>query len=255
MVLLRQEKNVLYLPYGAYELKATYQHHMLLAMGVTVLVIALAVIMLQMAVPQVETGLIDDSLGKDTTIVISLPPPVTIDYDIPEFGTGIRRPAGKVGIPVPVPDEELFEPDVQIASNEELAIINEWDGLFSDSGSLGIPDGKRGGGEYVPPLSSDELHPGDFVKVEHLPVMVYAHKPKYPSFAEQAGLTGKVVIWAVVDEEGKVVRALVYVSSGIASLDEAALASAYKCRFRPGIQNGRPVTVPVTFTVEFELDN
>ncbi len=252
MVLLNREKNLLYLPYGAYELKATYQCHMLLGMGFVVLFIAMVVVVSQVVVPDVEKVIIDTSL--DTSIVISIPPPINITYEIPDFGNGIRRPAGEVGIPVPVPDEELFDPDVQIASREDLAVINEWDDLFSDSGGLGIPEGRGKGGEYVPPLSASELQPGDFVKVERIPVMIYEYKPKYPSLAEQAGLTGKVVIWAVVDEEGSVIRAMVYVSSGIASLDEAALEAAYKCRYRPGIQNGYPVVVPVTYTVEFELD-
>ena len=58
---------------------------------------------------------------------------------------------------------------------------------------------------------------------------------------------------ALVDREGKVRQAMVAKSSGTASLDEAAVQAAYKNRFKPGIQNGRPVAVWVTYKVDFTL--
>ena len=43
-------------------------------------------------------------------------------------------------------------------------------------------------------------------------------------------------------------------SSGTQSLDEAAVAAATDNVFKPGIQNGRPVNVWVSYKVEFTLD-
>ena len=36
-----------------------------------------------------------------------------------------------------------------------------------------------------------------------------------------------------------------------AAAEEAAVKAAYKCRFKPAIQNGRPVAVWVSYQVEF----
>jgi TonB family protein len=58
----------------------------------------------------------------------------------------------------------------------------------------------------------------------------------------------------LVDKDGNVRDALVLKSSGTASLDEAAVEASYDCKFKPGIQNGRPVACWVTYRVEFVLD-
>ena len=42
--------------------------------------------------------------------------------------------------------------------------------------------------------------------------------------------------------------------SGIEMLDESALKAAYKCRFKPAEQDGKPVAVWVTYKVVFDLD-
>ena len=46
-----------------------------------------------------------------------------------------------------------------------------------------------------------------------------------------------------------------YKSSGTPALDEAAVAVAHKCKFKPAIQNGRPVAMWVTYKVDFILEN
>ncbi len=105
------------------------------------------------------------------------------------------------------------------------------------------------------PVSEDYLPaPDEFVPVEIYPEMIYYAEPEYPRLARQAGITGTVWVKALVDEEGKVLRAIVAKSSGTACLDEAAIEAASKCRYKPGIQNGRPVKVWVTYAVEFILE-
>jgi len=43
-------------------------------------------------------------------------------------------------------------------------------------------------------------------------------------------------------------------SSGTQSLDDAALAAAEDCKFKPGIQNGEPVFCWVSFKYDFKLN-
>jgi protein TonB len=84
--------------------------------------------------------------------------------------------------------------------------------------------------------------------------MIHEENPDYPRLAKQAGITGTVWIKALVDEQGDVLKAIVAKSSGTVSLDESAIDAAYKNKFKPGIQNGRPVKVWVTYPVEYTLE-
>ena len=95
--------------------------------------------------------------------------------------------------------------------------------------------------------------PDEFILVDIRPELINEHNPDYPKLARQAGITGPVWVKALVDEEGNVLKAIVWESSGAVSLDEAAIEAAYKCEYKPGIQDGRPVKVWVTYPVEFTL--
>ena len=70
----------------------------------------------------------------------------------------------------------------------------------------------------------------------------------------EAGLEGVVWVKALVGSDGSVRDAVVYKSSGTPSLDEAAVAAAPACKFKPAIQNGSPVAMWVTYKVEFVLE-
>jgi TonB family protein len=71
--------------------------------------------------------------------------------------------------------------------------------------------------------------------------------------ARQAGLEGVVTVRVLVLEDGSVKDAIVQKSSGVSSLDDAALAASFGCKFKPAIQNKRPVKVWVSFPYEFLL--
>ena len=91
-----------------------------------------------------------------------------------------------------------------------------------------------------------------FISVDEQPEMIYSVKPEYPRLLEKAGIGGKVIIKALISKTGAVLDAVVFVSSGHALLDEAALAVAGKYKYRPAIQNGTPVAVWISYYVEFE---
>ena len=84
------------------------------------------------------------------------------------------------------------------------------------------------------------------------PRLIYRAEPEYTQAARDAKIEGEVVISAVVDVNGgtrdaKVTRGLGY------GLDEAALASVSKWAFRPGMKDGKPVSVAATIVVSFRL--
>jgi protein TonB len=239
------------MPYGAYELKATYQRNLLLGL-MTVTVFCLMT---------VAIGWI---LKASRPPVVYVPPsivhpPVQTSLDETQF----KRPApvAPVGprlheidalsrIPNPVADEEL---DPAESNGLIMSKDDKW-GVVEDDGRE--PGGGEGGGSQAAGLyDPDEEFPGinDFRYVEEEAVLIYSVTPEYPRLAKLAGDEGKVVIKALISKTGAVLDAVVYVSSGHALLDEAALAVAGEYKYRPAIQNGSPVAVWIAYNVTFAL--
>ncbi len=77
---------------------------------------------------------------------------------------------------------------------------------------------------------------------------------EYPSILKDAGITGRTVVWLFIDEQGKVLRAVVKQSSGTPQLDAAALAVARVMEFTPAINHDHRVRVWVSQPLVFMLD-
>jgi len=220
--------NATYTPYGAYELKAKYQKNFLFATGMAVGLVV-AILLTFWVIKTIA------DLGPPPTIV-QKPPQVKV--------TQPNVAVPKVGIPTPVADEDAPADDVVLATRDELADIVPPDiTATGDGGDIQVDINDE---DYLPAA-------GEFVAVEVQPEMIHEVKPTYPRLAEQARITGKVWVMALVDKDGNVRDAKVARSSGTASLDDAAVAAAKECKYKPGIQNGRPVAVWVTYPIEFVL--
>lgn len=239
--------NSLYGGYGAYELKAKYQHNMLIAVGAIIALVAAIIlgIFVYKQLTKVETIYVQPTVIKT---IADLGPPPTVAKKPPRMDIAAPQQARpKVGIPKPVADDEVLDDeDVMIASREELADIVTPDMSVVAGGGddivIDIPDE-----EYMPA-------PGEFVPVEIQAEMIEEAVPEYPRQAKLAGMEAVVWVQALVDKNGNVREARVLKSSGSkAGFDEAAIAAAKKCKFKPAIQNGRPVPVWVSFSIEFEL--
>jgi protein TonB len=76
--------------------------------------------------------------------------------------------------------------------------------------------------------------------------------PAYPPEAEMRGEHGSVDVLIHVSESGIATGADVTQSSGVASLDRAALAAVLKWHFRPAIRDGRGVPFDMPFRFVFE---
>jgi protein TonB len=76
-------------------------------------------------------------------------------------------------------------------------------------------------------------------------------KPVYPEDAKAAGVSGVVIIEAVIGTDGKVVEAKAL--RPVAMLDEAALEAVRQWEYTPTLLNGEPVSVIMTVTVSFSL--
>ncbi|UCG62658.1 MAG: energy transducer TonB [Candidatus Zixiibacteriota bacterium] len=244
-----QLPNALYSPYGAYELKARYQRNF--GLGT---IITLAFVLLILLVVWVITALGEEDLeaidlsSRVIKTVADLGPPPSVQKRPPQVNVNQPQVAApKVGIPKPVADDEVIDEDVVLATRDELAEIVAPD----------ITAASDGEGDIVVDIADDDYLPApdEFYPVEIYPEMIHQTTPEYPRLARQAGITGIVWVRALVDKEGNVRKAMVHKTSGTKSLDEAAVAAAYDNKFKPGIQNGRPVNCWVSYKVTFELDN
>lgn len=226
------------LGYGAFELKRFYQKNLGTGFALAAalhLVLIGGVVFYQYLMSRGELARIIEikslaDLGPPPSLT-NVPPPVPITQP------KVTPPA--IGIPKPVPDEEA-QPEIQIASQDELAIIES-------------PVMSSGGDSLAINIDPSELAPGSFVPHQVEPVMIYKVEAKYPDLAIRSRVEGKVVVWVVVDKKGKVAKAQVWSSSGNALLDEAAVDAARQCLYKPAIQNGQPVPCPVSYRIEFTL--
>ena len=75
--------------------------------------------------------------------------------------------------------------------------------------------------------------------------------PKYPADAKRAGIQGKVVLGAVINEKGEVER--LKVVSGPKQLRQSALDAVQQWKYKPYLVNGKPVAVRTTINVTYTL--
>ena len=87
------------------------------------------------------------------------------------------------------------------------------------------------------------------------PVALSEIRPRYPDAARTLGQEGKVTVRLRVTETGEVESAEIGRSSGIAALDQSAVAATRKARFKPAAQGGTPISSEMELQFEFRLEN
>ena len=81
--------------------------------------------------------------------------------------------------------------------------------------------------------------------------VMFSPAPAYPPAASAARVQGEVTVRAVVGRGGEVVDARVV--SGPPLLREAALEAVQRWRYRPYVQNGKPLAVEATAILDFQI--
>lgn len=230
--------------YGAFELKRYYQRSM--AMGFLIAAFFHVAVVGSFVLYQYIVHAGDDDIPViriSTLSEIAAPPSMT--QQKPQIAVAepdIAPPS--IGIPTPVPDEEVIE-EVRFATRAELAELSAPIVSASDDG--------RGGDVIV---DIEDYFPAydKFVPVEEMPVVIKGARPEYPEIAELTGTEGRLIIQALITKEGTVKDVRIAKPSGSnVGFDEAAVEAAYKFLYKPAIQNGQPVAVWVTYPVIFKL--
>jgi len=97
--------------------------------------------------------------------------------------------------------------------------------------------------------------PGTFIPHSSPPSCTYRPSADYPSIARQAGVEGRVTLQVFVSMGGEPERVVVVQSSGLASMDSSAVASARQTRWAPAQRaDGRPVGVWTSMVYDFVLE-
>lgn len=84
------------------------------------------------------------------------------------------------------------------------------------------------------------------------PSVLYKIDPEYSEEARKAKYSGTVVLYIEVDPTGKARNLRVVKGIGL-GLDEKAIEAVNKWRFKPGLRDGKPVTVAAHIEVNFRL--
>ena len=85
------------------------------------------------------------------------------------------------------------------------------------------------------------------------PKRIAGTMPEYPALARSARIQGVVMLEAIINERGEVGR--IRVLKSVALLDAAAIGAVQEWRYTPTLLNGVPVSVLLTITINFTLQN
>lgn len=195
----------------------------------------------------------------ETRAALSPAPPqlleaVSADLEVPEADTPMRLFAPTE--PVVLTVDHADTPVVVGGPAERHRADQEPTPALSEPSAA--PQAKRHNFDPEPALPSavsvpspaSQAHEG--VESDAPPQVVVNRPPVYPPDALAAGRTGRVVVRAEVAPDGRVTRAAIHRSSGVPSLDRAALAAVRSWRFSTASQPDaplRPVNVPIDFVI------
>ena len=102
--------------------------------------------------------------------------------------------------------------------------------------------------------SSKFQNPGfrEWVAVDSQPSILHKGELIYPCEVKRNGVTGKVVLKCLLDENGKITAYMVYESPD-ERLTVAAANALMEMKFRPAKRNGKGVKVWITYPFKFDL--
>ena len=92
---------------------------------------------------------------------------------------------------------------------------------------------------------------GEYVYVEELPSVISKIPPDYPTWAREQGISGTVMLQALIGKDGLVKDTRIIQS--IPQLDDYAVGAVRQWRFKPAMSEGRPIAVWVSIPVKFTL--
>lgn len=178
----------------------------------------------------------DSQIAYDTTLVLIAPTP--------------ERPAARPEpeLSVPVKGFQTVSIPVIVPTNIPAVSLQEHFDPKDFSG-VGVEGGRADGLEPAPDQVFEES------AVDELPRLLAAPRPEYPTLLRDAGITGRVLLQAVIDTTGRVDPASVkVVQSPNPGFDNSSRRWILQALFRPARIRGRAVRVLVNMPLDFSIN-
>ena len=257
--------------YGAYQLRALYQRHVVRALG-----IATAIFALLMVFPLLAQWLKEEVIVARPTVVESNP--IIVEQPMqPEIIT----PPAAAKPPVQPPQPSTVRDLVPVVAADDKApdepevpnqadLIDKTPGRVTQAGDPGADlnpnlDDLRHGPGTAPEATGETVSEKPYIYVEQMPqlpggggtaaiVAAIQRAVRYPGEALRNGVEGKVFVSFTVNFKGDVVDVQIVKGLGFGLDEETMRAIKTLPKFIPGKQNGREVsvsfTVPVTYKIQ-----
>ena len=255
--------------YGAYQLRALYQRHIMRALAIATAIFALLVVfpsvaqLLKEALPVAPPKVLD---GGNKLIT----PPLTPDPITP------LPPTAKPPVTPPPPptmenvvpmvvDDKVAPEESEVPNQDELRDKQSGVRTIEGDPNTGNPNLEELLPEKGDAATNEVVDKHVYVSVEQMPelpsgggqtaiVLAIQRAVKYPTLALHNGVEGKVYASFTVNEKGEIIDLRIVKGLGSGLDEETIRAIKSLPRFIPGKQNGREVsvsfTVPVTYRIQ-----
>jgi TonB family protein len=188
--------------------------------------------------------------GKDEILLYSAPAHVRVvpRFEPPPLIVHSGGPA-KVANGRIVPSDRAVDPPIVLPKIDPGAATR---GVLDSGSSSGPGPSDAGSGHVAAGIATGEDPAEDaFVPFDEPPVPIFRPDPAYSEWAREQHVEGRVVLHALVGQDGRVRR--VTVIQGVWGLTENAQEALYRWKFRPAHVNRQPVAVWVEVPFEFRL--
>jgi protein TonB len=248
--------------YGAYELRK--ENPKTTNKALIIAVVAFVVVLASPTIYNVIMGFIPkaDEKVKVTDVVLLPPPPIDQTKPPPPPPKEPPKPkVDQVRFPPPIvkPDNEVREKDpptdkqLEVADpgqKEQKGDPNQQIRIDEPVGNADVQAVTEDTGNQI--FTAVEVEPEPAGGIQKFYDFL-GNKIKYPNAAKEAGTQGKVIMTFVVEKDGSLTDIKVLREPGNGLGDEATRVMKLAPKWKPGIQNGKPVRVQYTIPVNFSL--
>jgi protein TonB len=210
------------------------------------IVVHLVVLLVLVVIPLADVVLPIPVTSMPSYVLAAALPPPPAPVPVRTVPTTSTPSPASSGAPTQAPDHIVPE---SVTAPPSIAV---------DGGDSGIPGVGVESGIVTPtpppPPAPEQPRPQGPVRVAQLPEPPHKIgdvRPVYPEIARAAHKEGTVILEAVLDPTGRVTQLRVIRSEPL--LDQAALDAVRQWRYSPSMFYGKPVSVLMTITVRFTL--
>ncbi len=237
--------------YGAYTIRSMYTNTIVKSLGITVLIFAsVSIIALMISNTTPEDKVLDTGTNIIPEIIYN------VDVDISPLkkieATSPKQDAGSISKTMIVSTIIKDNPTEQVKDQIETTDSPNTLGKKTDMTEPGKgtnSDTKEPGTSLQPaePMLAPDVLPtfnlGPFLQ----------KNLRYPEMAKEVGVSGRVIVNFIIDEEGNIIKATILKGIGAGCDEEALRVIKLMPKWNPGMNNGKPVKVSFNQSIVFRL--